>query len=66
LEHDIVEFDNFTTSGLLESLRRVRGEEYGETFIGKEFSVYLPLDIRGQKKEYSFKFKINVSRIMPD
>lgn len=28
-------------------------------FIGKSFSVFLPLEIKGQWKEYTFTFKIN-------
>jgi len=27
----------------------------------KDFSIYFPLEIKGDNKEYSFKFKINVS-----
>jgi len=31
-------------------------------YNGKEFSVYFPIEIKGQKKEYLFKFKIDVSK----
>jgi hypothetical protein len=31
----------------------------------KEFSIYFPLEIKGSKKEYNFKFKINVSQPTP-
>lgn len=29
---------------------------------GKEFRVYFPLEIKGSKKEYLFKFKVNVTQ----
>ena len=29
-----------------------------QVYVGKEFSVYMPLEIKGQKKEYVFRFKI--------
>ena len=28
----------------------------------KEFGIYFPIEIKGSKKEYTFKFKINVSQ----
>jgi len=31
----------------------------------KEISIYFPLEIKGAKKEYDFKFKINVSQPPP-
>jgi hypothetical protein len=36
------------------------------SYNGKEFGVYLPLETRGTKKEYSFKFKISVLLIAPE
>ena len=33
------------------------------TFNGKEFSIYFPLEIKGVKKEYSFKFKTRVTKV---
>lgn len=30
-------------------------------YNGKEFSVYFPMEIKGHKKEYLFKFKIDIS-----
>jgi len=32
----------------------------------KEFSIFFPLEIKGEKKEYTFKFKINVSLPAPE
>jgi len=32
-------------------------------YNGKEFSIYFPLEIRGARKEYSYKFKINVTQV---
>jgi len=35
------------------------------TWNDRVFSVYFPLEIKGSKKEYTFKFKINVSQPTP-
>jgi len=37
----------------------------GLSWDGKEFSIYFPLEIKGNKQEYTFKFKINVSQPPP-
>lgn len=35
---------------------------YAKTYVGKEFGLYFPMEIKGVKKEYTFKFKINSMR----
>lgn len=35
-------------------------------YNGKEFSLFFPIEIKGAKKEYSFKFRINVAQLMPE
>jgi hypothetical protein len=53
---DNIHYDNGWHEG-----RLFAGNELSYNGLG--FSLYFPLEIRGVKKEYSFKFKIGVSKV---
>jgi hypothetical protein len=59
----IVPSDNIVFSSGWKTYELFPGEAVN--FNGKKFTIYFPMDIKGNKKEYSFSFNIIINELVP-
>lgn len=62
ISDSLIPTKNIYRSGYEWTAQDLFPEDDKTIYNDKEFRIYLPIEIKGSKKEYTFKFKINVSQ----